>query len=172
MSDQMQFNLINFGLQLPIGFITLMLAILAAHFWTASGSFPFVRTLLVTVMITVVFALPSLWSWPTFFSSPLSLAAAFYLPFWLSAIWFGYRLDVKEAWTIITIHWPIAIGVMFFIYLPICWSIEREYEEKQRQRRRDEIRLVISNRDNCTASTNHRYLQTFISGSRTVAPPV
>lgn len=112
-----------------------MLAILAANYWTASGNFPLIRTLLVTVIITIAFAMPSLWASPTFFSAPLSLAAAFYLPFWLSAFWFGYRLDVKEAWTIITIHWPFAIAVMFFIYLPICWSIEREYEEKQRRKR-------------------------------------
>jgi hypothetical protein len=143
MSDQLTFNLINFSMQLPVGYVTLMLAILAAHFWTGSGSFPLFRTLLVTLLITVAFALPSLWGWPTFFSSPLSVTAALYLIFWLSAIWFGYRLDVKEAWTIVMIHWPMAVAVMLFIYYPICRSIEKDYEEKQRQRMREEMSMVV-----------------------------
>ena len=134
MSDQVQLCLIDFGLQVPIGFITLLLAILAAHYWTGSGNLLLFGTLLATALITLAFALPSLWGWRTFFSAPISLAALFYLPFWLGAIWFGYRLDPKEAWTIISIHWPLIVGVMLFIYFPIYRSFEREFEERQRQR--------------------------------------
>lgn len=143
MSDLMILYLSDFGLQVPIAFITIMLAILAAHYWTGSGSFPLFRTLGVTVIITLVFTIPSLWGWPTFFSAPISVAAFFYLPFWLSAIWFGYRLDVKEAWTIISIHWPLIVGVMLFIYFPIYQSFEREYEEKQRLRNRETAERVL-----------------------------
>ncbi|MFT3882271.1 MAG: hypothetical protein QM703_21795 [Gemmatales bacterium] len=143
MSDQIQLYLIDFALQLPIGFITLLLAILAAHFWTGSGSFPLFRTLLVTIAIALIFAMPSLWGWPTFFSAPISVAALFYLPFWLGAIWFGFRLDVKEAWTIICIHWPLIVGVMLFIYFPIYRSIEREYEEKEKRRKREQNVWVL-----------------------------
>ncbi len=143
MSDLIILYLSDFGLQLLIGFITLMLAILAAHYWTGSGSFPLFRTLLVTVIITLVFTLPSLWGWSTFYSAPISVPALFYLPFWLAAIWFGYQLDVKEAWTIISIHWPLIVGVMLFIYLPIYRSFEREYEEKQRRREREQTERVF-----------------------------
>lgn len=144
MSDLMILYLSDFGLQVPIAFITIMLAILAAHYWTGSGSFPLFRTLGVTVIITLVFTIPSLWGWPTFFSAPISVAAFFYLPFWLSAIWFGYRLDVKEAWTIISIHWPLIVGVMLFIYFPIYRLFEREFEEKQRRREREVMTHIDS----------------------------
>lgn len=134
MSDLLILYLTCFAIQLPIGFISLVLAILAAHFWTGSGNFPLLRSLTVTVLITLAFALPTLWGWPTFFSHPISPSALFYLPLWLAAIWFGYRLDVKEAWTIIAIHWPLIVGIALFIYFPIQASLEREYERKQRLR--------------------------------------
>jgi hypothetical protein len=136
MSDELQFYLTCFAIQLVIGYLTLMAAILAAHYWTGSGSFPLVRTLVVTALITLVFALPSSWGWPTFFSHPISVAAFFYLPFWLAAIWFGYRLDPKEAWTIITIHWPLMVGIALFVYFPIYSSMERELERKLRAKER------------------------------------
>jgi hypothetical protein len=134
MDNYLQLYLAGFAIQLGLGYLMLMAAILAAHYWTGSGSFPLVRTLVVTAIITVLFALPATWGWPTFFFHPLSVTAFFYLVFWLSAIWFGYRLDVKEAWTIIMIHWPLAVGISLFVYFPIYASMEREVERKLRAR--------------------------------------
>jgi len=133
MSDLVQLYLTCFAIIFAIGFLTLIVAILAAHYWTGSGSFLLVRTLVVTFLITLVFALPASWGWPTFFSAPISVPALFYLPFWLAAIWFGYQLDVKEAWTIIKIHWPLMVGIAIFVILPITTHLENEYERKQRE---------------------------------------